>query len=199
MAGERPAAARRTGARGDEGWGRRLSGAIDLGRRAAARGLTRVGQRADPAAPDLQRCRHVLDRPAGLDRAWLAPRASHRVASLRVLVLGLDQQPVLLAALPPLHVHEMPAAFELARLQLELEMALRQPACGIALRRPAAAVPDDHAAGAVLALGDAPLELGIVERVVLDVHRQALVLGDRLGPLVTAQLFSTPSSSRRRS
>src|SRR5689334_6540962 len=78
-------------------------------------------------------------------------------------------------------MHEMPAAFELAALQLEFQMTLGQALVGIANRRPPASVPDDHATGAVLALGDASLELAVVERVVLDVDRQPLVVRRQAG------------------
>ncbi len=95
-----------------------------------------------------------------------------------VLILSFDQQPVLLTALgATLHVHEMPVPLELATLQLELEVALGELLVWIAFRRPAAAVPDDDAAGTVFAFGNAALELGVVERVVLDMHGEALVLG----------------------
>src|SRR5262245_48731097 len=94
-----------------------------------------------------------------------------------MFIVCLYQQPVLLAAfVAPLHVHEMPATPQLAALQLELEMALGQTFMGIAHRRPAAPVPDDNAAGTILALGNAPLELAVVERMVLHVHRQTLVV-----------------------
>ena len=75
------------------------------------------------------------------------------------------------------HADEMPAALELRALQREIEAALLQSAHRIALGLPAAAVPDDHLAAAVLALRDLPLEVGIVERMVLDVHREPLVAG----------------------
>ena len=95
-----------------------------------------------------------------------------------MLVMRLDEQPVLLAAfVASLHVDEMPLAFELGALQLELEVAFRQLLVGITFGRPLPAVPHDDAAGAVFAFGDAPFELGVIERMILDVHRQALVIG----------------------
>src|SRR5262245_39693660 len=93
-----------------------------------------------------------------------------------MLVLGLDQQPVLLAALvAAFHVHEVPAAFELAAAEIDDQVPLGQLLVRIALGGPAPAVPDDHAASAVLALGDAALEFAVVERMVLRAHRQPLV------------------------
>ena len=83
---------------------------------------------------------------------------------------------MLLAALRA-HADEMPAALELRAFQREIEPALLQPAHRVALGLPAAAVPDDHLAAAVLALRDLALEVGIVERMVLDVHGEPLVAG----------------------
>ncbi len=50
-------------------------------------------------------------------------------------------------------------------------------------RFPGAAVPQQHGAAAVLALGDDALELAVLERVILDVHRQPLVGRVEAGPL----------------
>ena len=76
----------------------------------------------------------------------------------------------------------MPAALELRALQREIEAALLQSAHRVALGLPAAAVPDDHLAAAVLALRDLALEVGVVERMVLDVHREPLVAGHQARP-----------------
>ena len=62
-----------------------------------------------------------------------------------------------------------------------------------------APVPDLDRAGAVLPRRDLALEVAVVERVILDVHRQ-VPLAERSGtPFGTAQLSSTPSRSRRKS
>jgi hypothetical protein len=45
------------------------------------------------------------------------------------------------------------------------------------------AVPDDHLAGPVVALGDLSLEVDVVERMVLDVHGQVVALGVLRDPL----------------
>src|SRR6185503_5015983 len=121
---------------------------------------------------------HILDGSASLHRARFGFEQVFPRGLLRVLVLGFDQQPVLLAAaVAAFHAHEMPAPLELAAAELELEMTLGQLLVRVALRRPASAIPDDDAAGTILALGDATLELGVVERMVLDPHRQALIPG----------------------
>ena len=58
----------------------------------------------------------------------------------------------------------------------------------VALRLPIAAIPELNGAAAILALGDGALEIAVVERMILDLDRQALVVrvergaaGDRPG------------------
>ena len=92
---------------------------------------------------------------------------------LDVRVALLDEQPVLLALLD---LHERPLAVELVAAQLEEELALLESFAPILERDPLAAVPHDHAARAVVALGDDPLEVAVLERVILDLHGEALVV-----------------------
>ena len=102
------------------------------------------------------------------------------------LVLVLDQQPRLavlgrLLAGPPrppaLGAHEHPGAFQLEAVERHLEIALGQRRVDVVdLGRPRAAIPQHHHAGAV-ALRDHALELAVLDRVILDVHRQPLVGG----------------------
>ena len=102
------------------------------------------------------------------------------------LVLVLDQQPRLavlgrLLAGPPrapaLGAHEHPRAFQLEAVERHLEIALGQRRVDVVdLGRPGAAIPQHHHAGAV-AIGDHALELAVLDRVILDVHRQPLVGG----------------------
>ena len=61
-------------------------------------------------------------------------------------------------------------------VQRELELALAVAVVRVADRRPPPAVPDDHVAGAVLAVRDMALELRVLERVVLGVHREPLLV-----------------------
>ena len=86
----------------------------------------------------------------------------HPVLGLVVLVDGKQR-------VAPLHALALQEHLELARLPLEHVVG--------------PAVPDAHRARAVLALGDLALELQVLERMVLGVHRQAVVLG-RLGQAV---------------
>ena len=69
--------------------------------------------------------------------------------------------------------------------ELELEEpALRAGPRILGLRRAVApAVPDDDGAGTVVARRDHALEVGVLERVILDVDGEALVLGPDRGTL----------------
>jgi hypothetical protein len=60
-------------------------------------------------------------------------------------------------------------------LQLEFEGAARVGCFGISLRHPGAAVPNQHGAGAVGPIGDHALEVDVLERMVLDLHREPLL------------------------
>ena len=95
----------------------------------------------------------------------------------RVLVGFLEEQPASLAVLAAAASHQVPDAAQLLARQLELEMALRVGGVRVAERRPGSAVPDQHRAGTVLLRRDHTFELPVFERVVLDVHCEALVVG----------------------
>jgi hypothetical protein len=81
-----------------------------------------------------------------------------------------------------LHAHEHPPAMQPLAFQRELQVAACQPVMRIAFGNPVAPVPQLHRAAAVLALGDGALEIAIVERVVLDLDGQALVVRITRGP-----------------
>ena len=158
------------------------------GRRARARGELRsgLGRRRRFFRPGQARGRELAPRhhqPALVRRVPVQPPA--REDALRpfaqevALALGpgvevafLDQEPWLGFAGLALHAHQCPAAGQFFASQAELQVTLAVTRLGIAHRRPGAAVPDDDLAGAVLALRDLAFEIGVVERVVLDVHRQ---------------------------
>jgi hypothetical protein len=91
-------------------------------------------------------------------------------------VRALDQEPLLAVPLArAAHAHERPAPAQPLAGELEVELAPGEAALRVALGLPGAAVPDLDRAGAVLAGRDAALEAPVLERVVLDVHRQALL------------------------
>src|SRR5258708_11351012 len=111
----------------------------------------------------------------------------HRGAAARPgeFVLLLDQQPVLvlLARRLAAHANERPLAVQLPAVEGEFERAL---AVGgfrfLVVRLPGAMIPEQHRAAAILALGDHPLEIAIVERMVLDMDGEALLAGIEARP-----------------
>src|SRR6185437_14070914 len=95
-----------------------------------------------------------------------------------VLVVPLDEEPGVLArALAAIEPDQVEAAVEPGAVQHEWQVALAHGGLGIADRLPAAAVPGLHFAGAVLSLRDAALEVGVVERMVLDMRGEPPVGG----------------------
>jgi hypothetical protein len=64
---------------------------------------------------------------------------------------------------------------QLVAVQGELEIALLQAALGI-IRFPIAAIPELHGAAAILSLGNGAFEITVIERVILDLDREPLVM-----------------------
>src|SRR5215471_2399737 len=90
----------------------------------------------------------------------------------------LDEQPALV--IPVFRApcaYQGPAAVEFLALEFELEMPLLVGLPRIRLRRPSSAIPHHDRPSAVFLGRDNALELSILERMILDVHRQALVVG----------------------
>ncbi len=65
---------------------------------------------------------------------------------------------------------------QLVAIEAEQELPLRQALVGVTDGSPATPVPHDHRSSAVVALGNHPFEVPVLHRVILDVHRQALVV-----------------------
>ena len=144
-------------------------------------GAAGAGAAGEPGASSSSSCstRRPVSTLSGrsLEQLVAVTRASVRVALL-------DQEPVVAAlAFLGLEPDQHPAAAELFAAEPELQRALPVLRLGIAHRDPAAAVPDDHGAGAILALGDRLLEVGVLQRVVLDVHGEPPDRGVERGPL----------------
>ncbi len=99
----------------------------------------------------------------------------------------LDEEPVLLRLL---QLHQGPHATQLVAPQLEEELALGEPLQGVPNRDPLAAVPHDHRPGAVVSLRDEPLEVPVLERVILHVDREPLLRG-----VVRRALWGPPRSA----
>src|SRR6266851_7977353 len=72
-------------------------------------------------------------------------------------------------------LHQRPAALELLAIELEFEMSLGVARDRVAFRDPRSPVPQQYRTAAVLLLGNDPFEGSVLDRVVLDVHRQTLV------------------------
>ena len=93
-----------------------------------------------------------------------------RLGGRRILVVAADDQPVLLLAVE-VRGHERPGPVEAPPVQADLEL----PVLLLLEQLVRAVVPDLDAACAVLALRDLAVELRVLERVVLDVHRERAV------------------------
>ena len=105
----------------------------------------------------------------------------HRVFErrARVLVLFLDQQPGRLFFALAFHAHQHPVAVHFMAVQSKFQVAGCQRLARVRrgrLRLPGALVPDNHLAGAILLFRNGALEARIRDRVILDLHRHALVL-----------------------
>ena len=105
----------------------------------------------------------------GLDDIELRGRA-------RLLIVFLDQQPLLLvaAALEP-GAYQRPVTGEFFTDQGEFELARRVGFARIIVGLPNASVPYDHIPRTVLAGGNAALETAIAQWVVFNMHRQAFL------------------------
>src|SRR5690606_33165720 len=79
--------------------------------------------------------------------------------------------------------HQVPAALELVAEQLEAQVPLGQLRLRVATGGPHPLVEPGHVPAAVLALRDLALEAGVVQRMVLHLHRHALDRRVEAGPL----------------
>ncbi|GAO05323.1 hypothetical protein PSR1_04232 [Anaeromyxobacter sp. PSR-1] len=134
-------------------------------RGAQARGLARG--RLGPARPG----RELLHRAAGEHRGLgeRPPRPGERIAAV------LQEQPLALPALRGAGPDQRPLTVELVAAQPEDELAAGQPVLGVADRPPRAAIPHDDGPGAVVPRGNDPLEVGVLDRVILDLDGHAAV------------------------
>jgi hypothetical protein len=111
----------------------------------------------------------LLDGQAGIDRVGGVDVGS---AGVDVLVPLLDEEPRVLGLL---RLHQRPAAAQLIAVEVEQELSLEETLYRVLQRRPCALVPQDHRPGPVLAGRDHPLEVAVLERVILDLHGEPLV------------------------
>ncbi len=104
-----------------------------------------------------------------LENVWIAGATRRRI-------VRLDQEPLLLLLSGArAHAHEMPFPVQLFALEHESEAALPVVFVRVTLGIPTAAIPDQHGATAVLPLRDGALEAVVLDRMILDVHGQALL------------------------
>ncbi len=116
----------------------------------------------------------AIVRPDAIERS--SRQHGIGVVIARIFVAVLDQQPVGSFSPRPivLHPDENPAAVQALAVERELEVAALK--CRLrrlsSFRFPVAAVPELHRAAAVFSLGDRAFEVAVIERMVLDLHRE---------------------------
>ena len=102
----------------------------------------------------------------------------HVVAGFLLPVLGLEHQPLRLGPLRAAGAHQMPFAVELLPVEAHAQMALLALFARSARRNDLvpAAVPDERVSRAVFAVGDASLEVAVLERMILRLDGEALLI-----------------------
>ena len=141
----------------------------------------RRAQRPDPLPERLERAGHVphlLDRESRDHRLGIA---IDRLLLARGTVRLLEQEPFLLLLA---HAHERPAPAELESEELQLHLStlvLLERILGLEGAEPPV-IPHDDRSGSVVPCRDDSLERAVLQRMVLDVDRQPLLLHARRGP-----------------
>src|SRR4030095_16211628 len=124
--------------------------------------------------------RDFLDR-APADDAVRRGVDDGAVPGFRIRVLFLDEEPCLVARFAAVSAaarsHQHEAALELLAVERELELAFPVARDRIALGIPRAAIPYHHGTAAVFAFRYDAFESTVLDRMILDVHRETLVGG----------------------
>ena len=154
----RQQALRQLGAHGARHAGR--GGVRGRCRRCRRRGPGVVGRRLQRVCDDAVRQRR--------DDVVIGLRARMRVAFL-------EQQPGFLLLIALGDPDQLPRPGQLLAVQSKRQLAGGQPGTRVADRLPVPAVPDDHAAGAVLLRRDRALERSVRQRMVFHLNGHALV------------------------
>ena len=146
---------------------------------------TNIGKRRSPALC-IQRGAGLANCLAGIVTAtdlFDGQTREHRVlrqhgvlAFANIGVAFLDEEPVFLVALG---FDQRPAAAELVAVHVEQQLAGLEAFADVLNRFVTAPVPDDDRTGAVVAFGDQPLEVNVVDRMVFGLDGQAFVCGIR--------------------
>src|SRR5439155_18826125 len=130
--------------------------------------------------PDVLACRDFGHGASGAD-------AGHAIVDQRVTIVRVGKFVGDLLEHPRfapfagarVEAKEHPFALHPLALEREVEMTLLDRLARVLTRvgDPAALVPQHHGSAAVFAFGDGALESAVIERVVLDMHREALFIG----------------------
>ena len=103
-----------------------------------------------------------------------------RVVGVRAFILVLDEKPVvaLSAEAVVLHLDEHPTAFQLLASEHEFQLAVAELLLGalVADRCPEPTIPKHHRTATVLSLRNRAFEVAVVERMVLHLHGQTLIV-----------------------
>src|SRR5690606_23244377 len=122
----------------------------------------------------------VVHRAAGGDGAIFFHHRLDAFGTQCVRVAMFDQEPVraLATVAIVLHAHDHEAALQALSVEGELELALFELFLrrAVAERFPIAPIPKLYRAAAILSFGDRAFEVAVVERMILDLDREALVL-----------------------
>ncbi len=154
----------------ERGQGEGLGARVHLGARRPQR-VEAGAHRGEPG----RAVGHLLDGETGEHRLRVALDQLDAVGRQRGAVGLLEQQPVAVLAR---HAREGPAPAHLVAEDLHLELAARELIERLLrlARAVPAVVPHDDRARSVVAGGDDALEVAVLDRVILDVHREPLLL-----------------------
>ena len=126
-------------------------------------------------------CRRFVAPAARVVRRGCLPFDRRRIGAFAFrFVVALDQQPVVLPAARTgtrLQSYQREPPVQSLTVQRETQFALAHPLFGIIQRMPRAAIPQFDCAAAVLAFRNGAFEVGIVQRMVLDMRSHPFVGG----------------------
>jgi hypothetical protein len=112
----------------------------------------------------------------------------------RLVIALFNQQPIFTAAASPaLYLHQRPAAAQFVAVKFVAKIPVTKIAFNFALSP--SLIPELDRAPAILALRNKALETAVFECMILDLHRQTLFTGFKLGvPWATPSFSACPPS-----